>query len=294
MKVGLIAASLAALCLSTVAASAQSRSSLAFNRAPMATTATWTGWYGGLSAGAIADVSSNASAGGTITGFTGFPATGTALGQSIPSQENTSVGGVFGVQFGYNYQFSPKYVVGFEADLQTASSLDTSGTGSALVAGAGGAGFTTTVATSRQYDYIGTLRARLGVTYTPATLFYVTGGLAYGGVNSSTSVVSTPFVAGTVPPRTGPNVFGGSYSGTRVGYAIGAGGEWMFMRNWSIKGEYLYFDLGTVSYATGTQGFDVGPSSFPSFGTASINTSSSVRLADHIFRTGANYHFYGP
>ncbi|MBI3699612.1 MAG: porin family protein [Afipia sp.] len=280
--------------MSTVSASAQSRSSLAFNRAPMATTATWTGWYGGFNGGAIADLGSQISASGTVTSFTGFPATGTALGQSIPSREDPGAGALFGVQFGYNYQFSPKYVVGFEADLQAVSSLDTSGTASALVAGGGGAGFTTTVSTSRQYDYLGTLRARLGVTYTPTTLFYVTGGLAYGGVNSSTSVVSTPFVAGIVPPRTGPNVFGGSFSGTRVGYAIGTGGEWMLMRNWSVKAEYLYVDLGTVSYATGTQGFDVGPSNFPSFGTASVNTSSSVRLADHIFRFGANYHFYGP
>src|SRR5664279_562627 len=35
-----------------------------------------------------------------------------------------------------------------------------------------------------------------------------------------------------------------SQSQTSVGYAVGAGGEVKLNRNWSVKGEYLFVDLG--------------------------------------------------
>ena len=36
----------------------------------------------------------------------------------------------------------------------------------------------------------------------------------------------------------------GSFSKTRVGYAVGAGGEWMLSSNWSAKLEYLVLRFG--------------------------------------------------
>ena len=43
-----------------------------------------------------------------------------------------------------------------------------------------------------------------------------------------------------------------------IAFAVGAGGEWMLSSNWSAKLEYLYYDLGSVTYATGGLASDIG------------------------------------
>ena len=37
---------------------------------------------------------------------------------------------------------------------------------------------------------------------------------------------------------------GNNGSNSRVGYTLGGGLEWMFLPNWSLKAEALYYDLG--------------------------------------------------
>ena len=44
------------------------------------------------------------------------------------------------------------------------------------------------------------------------------------------------------------NCQSGSVSDTKIGWTIGGGLEWAFAYNWSLKGEYLYYDLGTLSH----------------------------------------------
>jgi outer membrane immunogenic protein len=36
-------------------------------------------------------------------------------------------------------------------------------------------------------------------------------------------------------------------SETRTGWTVGGGVEWAFWNNWSVKGEYNYYDFGTSS-----------------------------------------------
>lgn len=64
-------------------------------------------------------------------------------------------------------------------------------------------------------------------------LFYATGGLAAGQGKVTVS---------------GP---GGSLSGDadHVGWVAGAGVEWAYAPNWSLKAEYRYYDLGKSTYA---------------------------------------------
>jgi outer membrane immunogenic protein len=114
----------------------------------------------------------------------------------------------------------------------------------------------------------------------------VTGGLAYGGVNSNTTITEGG-VTGLPPAAT----VAGSFSGTRVGYAVGGGAEWKLLSNWSAKLEYLYYDLGSVTYSNGTLAYDMGPTPFPGVGIASIASSSSTRFNGQIFRAGLNYKF---
>jgi hypothetical protein len=67
-------------------------------------------------------------------------------------------------------------------------------------------------------------------------------------------------------------------------------GTVMASGKWSIKGEYLYYDLGTANYGTGGYGVDEGPSSLPGVGVAGIAASTRVRFNGNIARVGLNYH----
>jgi outer membrane immunogenic protein len=68
-------------------------------------------------------------------------------------------------------------------------------------------------------DYFATARARIGYTW-DRTMIYGTGGLAYARVGA----------------------FGVHDSDT--GWALGAGLEWAYSNAWSLKAEYLYYDIG--------------------------------------------------
>ncbi|SFP69210.1 outer membrane immunogenic protein [Bradyrhizobium sp. Ghvi] len=109
-------------------------------------------------------------------------------------------------------------------------------------------------------------------------LLYATGGLAVGEVKFSNTPTLTlqRFDGNSNTPIGGPVSATGatvSESNTRVGWTLGAGLEKKFTPNWSAKLEYLYVDLGTKTYFSGT-GNDI-----------------DVRFRDHILRAGFNYQF---
>ncbi|MGU3496615.1 outer membrane protein [Xanthobacteraceae bacterium A53D] len=98
---------------------------------------------------------------------------------------------------------------------------------------------------------LGTIRARLGFAV-DRFLVYGTFGAAHG---------STEFQR-----------FGLTNSQSSWGWALGAGAEYAFDRNWSARAEYLYVDLGSSTYGT-------------LFGPTSVGYDSSV------LRAGVNYRF---
>jgi outer membrane immunogenic protein len=57
----------------------------------------------------------------------------------------------------------------------------------------------------------------------------------------------------------------------------------MFAPNWTTKLEYLYYDLGSASYATGA--YD------SVFGAVTVATRTSTRFEGNIVRVGLNYKF---
>lgn len=256
---------------------------------PMAAGNIWSGWYAGLNTGYL-DGSRNISTDAVVTNNSTTPVTAPAMASGATSRLSTGNGGfVGGAQFGYNYMFSPMFLAGVEADIQ-GSSLRGSGSTSTVVPtdtvfGPNTGTWLTKIAASRGVDYIGTIRGRLGATVAPSLLLYVTGGLAYGGVKSSTTINQTTAIAGV--PATATS---GSFSDTRAGYAVGGGGEWMIASKWSVKAEYLYYDLGAAHYGTGGVAVDEGPTQLPGFGIAAIGTTSHVRFNGNIARVGLNYH----
>jgi outer membrane immunogenic protein len=93
-------------------------------------------------------------------------------------------------------------------------------------------------------------------------LLYVTGGLAVGRENfSQTIAILAPFTETS------------GFATTRAGWTVGGGIEYAIARNWSIRGEYLHVDLGTVN----TAGTLTPP--FPG-----LTLTGSVRLRTEIAR----------
>jgi len=206
---------------------------------------------------------------------------------------------VGGGQVGYNWQVQ-NWVVGVEADIQ---GTDEKGSRTftcpigvcspaanpfAAVAFVASAPISV-LAMDQKIEWFGTVRARGGVLVSPRVLLYATGGLAYGGVKANTTIVQSD--SGIQPGNVTATYAGtASTSTTRAGWTVGVGGEWMLAGNWSAKIEYLYYDLGKVSYGTSLVANAAG------FATPTwvVNTLSSTRFNGSIARVGLDYHFGGP
>jgi outer membrane immunogenic protein len=263
-----------------------------FYRAPLPVPIpVWTGPYVGVTVGGAWTDSNVTEAVGTtfcnpaVAGCGAGPAASSALAAAIPGTFGTShAGAIAGGEFGFNWQTAP-FVLGFEADI-SGSTL----AGGSLATGASGVvGFPANIvgvsgSANAKVDYFGTVRGRAGYLVMPPLLAYLTGGLAYGGASSNTTLAEQ--VAGPCPCGPFPAV-AASTSAARLGWTVGGGVEYMFAPHWTVKAEYLYYDLGSVTYAlppivqttaTGT----------PFFGAA---TASHVAFIGNVARAGVNFGF---
>ncbi|HYW64705.1 MAG TPA: outer membrane protein [Bradyrhizobium sp.] len=252
---------------STAALAADIGAAAPYAKAPamMAPVASWTGWYIGGNVGYGFMKSSDSITGANAAGAA-FAVPGGVIATSIPLDSHALIGGG---QFGYNWQVSPRWVVGVEADMSWTDM-------NKMVAAPGPADPTRIMPATEKFDWIGTARGRVGFIPVDRLLVFGTGGLAYGHASLSTALTRIR-LDGTVI-CTGNNCQNGSTSETRVGWTIGGGAEWAFTSNWSLKAEYLYYDLGTVSHT-------MTDPSFPSIFNA------AVRLNGNVVRAGVNYHF---
>jgi outer membrane immunogenic protein len=195
-------------------------------------------------------------------------------------------GFIGGGQIGYNWQFSPIWVVGLEADFQGADEKAGATLTTAFPNLPPGPGDETIVAAAAtQYeakiDWFGTVRGRIGYVWGDgAMLTYVTGGLAYGKVDFE----ATSTVSGTVAlvPFSITHVNG--HSQVNTGWTVGSGTEGrLLIPGWTYKIEYLYVDLGTLDDPdVQTQ------STFASGGRVTTHT----HFTDNIIRAGLNYQFH--
>ena len=162
-------------------------------------------------------------------------------------------------------------MAGLEADLDYSNLQKTdAATGAPYVGGI----LTTTVATS--LDWFGTVRGRLGVLPVDNVLLYATGGLAYGSVRTTTTGSNRAPIncdGGHIYCATG------STSGISVGWTVGGGIEYAFARNWTVKAEYLYLDLGDSSV------------SFIDHDVRGGAMTATTGFTAHIARAGLNYRF---
>jgi outer membrane immunogenic protein len=135
---------------------------------------------------------------------------GGAFGLNNDGDDGSFLGGG---QIGYDTQFSPNWVLGFEANYSFVDTgrRDFFGRGSPF-ANRG----------------LGSVTGRLGYTWGP-TLLYAKGGYAWADTRVSNGLDT-------------------SGNGGRDGYTVGGGLEYLFTQNWSGKIEYQYYDFGRRNF----------------------------------------------
>jgi outer membrane immunogenic protein len=215
-------------------------------------TANWAGFYIGANVGSLLGRDPSA-----LTAAPGF----TEQFHLVPD------GYAGGGQIGYNWQ-AGAWVFGLEADLQGSFSRDKD----ACVAFCAP---TASASLKQTLPWFGTARGRLGYSL-GSTLFYGTGGFAYGQTKTELSEFSTAGFQSV------------SLTRSRGGWTAGAGIEsplklfsifGLFGPNWTAKTEYLYVDLGRTT---------------DNFVALATPQAFATRTTEHIFRGGINYHFNPP
>jgi outer membrane immunogenic protein len=142
-----------------------------------------------------------------------------------------SVGGnadfIGGGQIGYNWQFSPNVVFGFEWFFDGISGNNRSITFVGPITG-------NLYTASASADWVTTITGRIGFTGPTADhwMFYVLGG---GGWLQTEAAIANLTVPASI-----------SVTNTNGGWVAGAGVEWAFAQNWTFKAEYQYLGLGNI------------------------------------------------
>lgn len=226
----------------------------------------WSGFYvGGALGGAWGDTSTATSAtpgGGPIV----IPPADLARIAADGADSDNPSGFTGGLESGYNY-VSGSWLFGLETDYsafdvsQSKSNTFTSGL---LIAPP----LQLTVTQEISTDWLWTLRGRVGYVSGP-WMVYGTGGLAASKVQYDIGFSNT---------RTPPETASQSFSDTKTGWTVGFGGAYALTPNWSMKGEYLYTDLGDIRGTLNT------PNGF-------VNVTSQSEITANIFRVGVDYRF---
>lgn len=170
-----------------------------------------------------------------------------------------------GIQAGANKQLG-NFVLGVEIDVSRAS-MDGEHTFRM--------DYDTDWAVQTRLDWFGTARVRLGHSF-GNLLIYGTGGLAWGRVEADMQTISI----------TGPVTMSELSSTTyHVGWAAGAGAEWMLGPNLSLQAQYLYVDLGKADYDPKGTAYAGQPHAF------AHHELMSADLKFHTIRAGLNLRF---
>lgn len=180
-----------------------------------------------------------------------------------------------GVQIGYNFHVARNFVFGFEGDVTFLNGKQTSSASNAFTGSAywscdkctpdnffGGTPYNWTstgagmnsASTTVEQSWLSTLRARAGLAF-DRLLVFGTGGLAFAKVKVS----SFDRASYTLTPDSGGNnsnsllsgattqTWSGAATENRLGFSIGGGAEYALTRNWLLRGEYLYYNLGSIT-----------------------------------------------
>jgi outer membrane immunogenic protein len=231
-----------------------------FAPVPPAPGTNWTGAYIGAQ-------------GGYGWGQTQWPNTPGAVvpGGSLPRFDNSSwlAGGAIGV----NAQ-SGRFVFGVEGEI-LATGIKGNFSGSSVIGG-GDAVFNATV--SSKIDWLALATARAGFVVGDRLMLYGKGGMAIAEEQHTAATTQVP----------GPS-FNRSGKAVHTGGVVGAGGEYAFAPNWSVKAEYDYIRM----FAQQVQLNGTGTGGAFGAGTPVVAVVTKITQDLHLVKFGVNYHF-GP
>jgi outer membrane immunogenic protein len=206
---------------------------------------TWTSCYAGVHAGGGWGKKNLTDTVGNLSGLTG----------GFASANADITGYMIGGQIGCDYQFAPNWVVGIEG------------------AGSGGnIGKTVSVPTNlagdtasfkATTDFLASITGRIGYAW-DRWMLYGKGGVALVGDRYHASDAALNY----------------AFDGTedRLGWTGGAGIEWAFTPEWSIKLEYNYYGFGTKSVL------------FVDSTIAMTNASVNIKQDIQVVTLGLNFH----
>jgi outer membrane immunogenic protein len=225
----------------------------------------WTGFYIGANGGY--------GWGSADTHFDPLPDAATFFDLEPTSLEPDPDGFIGGGQLGYNFQWN-WLILGVEADFQ-GSDMEGSGTSSPIINITGGPERPGSFLVAHERtQWFGTARARMGFAPFCRLMVYATGGLAYGNVDYS---ANANFDNGFTYPV--------SFSKTKAGWTVGGGLEYALSHHWSVRAEYLYYDLGDES-RTGQELFNGVPTGSPTY-----FVHYNLETTANIVRGGLNFKF---
>jgi outer membrane immunogenic protein len=185
-----------------------------------------------------------------------------AAGVTPRSLAGNPKGVLGGVQYGTNWQVN-QVVLGWESDFSF-SDIKASQTYTINPAGVTNFG-------EQKLTWFSTTRGRAGFTITDNLLLYGTGGLASGRASASSSFLLTG--CGGIG-----NCVAGSDTKTLWGWTAGGGLEYG-IGHWSMRVEYLHYDLGHLNY---NMTDPTAPGAF---------IEASTKFSGDMIRGGVNYRF---
>jgi opacity protein-like surface antigen len=208
-------------------------------KSPPAPSYNWTGFYLGIDGGYGfgSDPAFN-----TVTDpFSGVGAFPTVV---VGSLGGTTLSGYdVGGHAGYNIQHGI-WVAGLELDF---SATGIQGGNSGTFIQTGFTNLTVTASENDKFNYVASVRPRIGVLPLENVLLYATGGLGWSQITASSSVTGVS-VTPAVAPAASTATLSTSSVTTRFGWVAGAGVEANLasfgMPNLLVRTEYLFYDFG--------------------------------------------------
>jgi outer membrane immunogenic protein len=182
-----------------------------------------------------------------------------------------------GGQVGCDWQFAPNWVIGIEG---AAAWADIKGSTDVATHDATGT-------VEAKTDFLASVTGRVGWT-SDRWLLFGKGGVAWArdkysfrGLTDVPGCMGIPpqIIACAVEPNT---PFDFNASETRTGWTVGAGVEWAFLNNWSVKLEYDFYDFGNhqLNFADSTGNNDE---------VVPVNIDQRIQT----IKLGVNYRFWG-
>jgi outer membrane immunogenic protein len=145
-----------------------------------------------------------------------------------------------GGQVGCDWQFAPNWVIGIEGAAAWANIKGSTNVETPHIAGT----------VEAKTDFLASMTGRVGWT-SDRWMFFGKGGVAWAHDKYSfRGQTDGPGCMGAPPPGIAcavqPNTpFDFNVSETRTGWTVGAGVEWAFLNNWSVKLEYDFYNFGS-------------------------------------------------